>query len=210
MAFNITDFNNKWANFKEDLKGYFNNRVVDKNGDTMTGSLILSKNPEASMEAVTKEYVDSYKPPWTVESPLKSLAKENFYTSVNTSTYSENPTTNEKSFIAINSGEVYMDFSGKGDKYAKNSSNASVYVNDSLICTIDGLGNTGSGGAGSNSDRRVVTLNKGDVIKVVVNVFKRNNTSDSAYVSASLSMYAHIDTPYTYGDSYSGRDFEEV
>lgn len=60
MAFNITDFSNKWANFKEDLKGYFNNRVVDKNGDTMTGSLILSKNPEASMEAVTKEYVDAF------------------------------------------------------------------------------------------------------------------------------------------------------
>ena len=104
MAFNITDFSNKWANFKEDLKGYFNNRVVDKNGDTMTGSLILSKNPEASMEAVTKEYVDSYKPPWTVESPLKSLAKASFSTGVSTSTYSENPTTNEDSFIAINSG----------------------------------------------------------------------------------------------------------
>ena len=58
MAFNITDFSNKWANFKEELIGYFNNRAVDKNGDIMKGSLILARNPEESMEAVTKEFLE--------------------------------------------------------------------------------------------------------------------------------------------------------
>lgn len=58
MAFNITYFSNKWANFKEELKDYFNKRVLDKNGDTMIGELILSKNPDKDMEASTKRYVD--------------------------------------------------------------------------------------------------------------------------------------------------------
>ena len=62
MAFNITDFNNKWANFKEELKDYFNKRVVDKNGDTMLGSLVLASSPTEDMESSTKEYVDRF---WT-------------------------------------------------------------------------------------------------------------------------------------------------
>lgn len=60
MAFNITDFSNKWANFKEELKDYFNKRVVDKNGDTMQGSLILASLPIEDMDAVPKIYVDNY------------------------------------------------------------------------------------------------------------------------------------------------------
>jgi hypothetical protein len=59
MAFNITDFSNKWANFKEEIKSYLN-RSIDKNGDTMVGKLLLTHNPSENMEATTKEYVDSF------------------------------------------------------------------------------------------------------------------------------------------------------
>lgn len=59
MAFNITEFNNKWANFKEELARHINH-ALDKDGDTMNGSLLLSKNPTDSMEAATKEYVDYF------------------------------------------------------------------------------------------------------------------------------------------------------
>lgn len=59
MAFNITDFNNKWGNFKEELKNYIN-RSIDKNGDTMIGSLLLSSAPQENMEVTNKEYVDNY------------------------------------------------------------------------------------------------------------------------------------------------------
>lgn len=58
MAFNITDFNNKWANFKEELKDYFNKRVVDKNGDTMVGELLLLKDPENKMGVITRKFVE--------------------------------------------------------------------------------------------------------------------------------------------------------
>ena len=58
MAFNITEFSNKWVNFKEELKGYLNN-ALNKNGDTMKGKLILSASPTENMEATTKNYVDS-------------------------------------------------------------------------------------------------------------------------------------------------------
>lgn len=58
MAFNITDFSNKWANFKEELARHINH-ALDKDGDTMNGSLLLSKNPTDNMEAATKLYVDN-------------------------------------------------------------------------------------------------------------------------------------------------------
>lgn len=40
--------------FKAELE-----KALDKTGDTMSGSLILAKNPTDDMEAATKEYVDS-------------------------------------------------------------------------------------------------------------------------------------------------------
>ena len=57
MAFNITEFSNNWANFKNDLKTYFNTRAIDKNGDIMIGELVLSKYPDSDMGVVAKQHV---------------------------------------------------------------------------------------------------------------------------------------------------------
>lgn len=59
MAFNINEMSNNWSEFKTAVKNYFN-KSVDKTGDTMTGSLVLSKNPDQDMEAANKQYVDSF------------------------------------------------------------------------------------------------------------------------------------------------------
>jgi hypothetical protein len=61
MAFNVTDFSNKWADFKEEIKSYFN-RAIDKNGDTMNGSLILAKDPDKDMEAVNRRWLYTFIP----------------------------------------------------------------------------------------------------------------------------------------------------
>lgn len=59
MAFNLSDLSNTWSTFKESVINYLN-RAVDKTGDTMTGALYASKEPEIDNEVATKKYVDDF------------------------------------------------------------------------------------------------------------------------------------------------------
>lgn len=199
MSFNITDFNNKWANFKEELKSYFNS-ALDKNGDTMQGSLILASAPSQDLEAATKEYVDkyvkNYQHPWTVDMPLKPIGKA-FTFSVESSTKTQEVKIGTGSFRAINSGKIYAVFSYSSDKYCTNGCEASLYINNHKV------GYFSFNKGVSNSKSFLITLNKGDEIAIELKVVPGYNGSGyTARVQGALQMYANIETTYTYDEGF--------
>ena len=116
-------------------------------------------------------------------------------------TPSSGSSSEEDVFVAINSGKVYMslEWYGNASRVAPESS-GSLYINGNHIGTVVN---------GSNEKRVknwVVSLNEGDKIKVIATAIPRGESETWAGYSAggSLTMYAHIDTPYTYGDDVKG------
>lgn len=215
MAFNITDFSNKWANFKEELKDYFNKRVVDKNGDTMSGELHILADPTTENSATTVKWVKEYHHPWTCDpsKPMETVCingnpgNPTLFLSFSNSTYNiKNFSDISSKFYMINSGEIHLDFLYYSNYiYATSSATYHLYKNGIEILTL----NHPSFKDDSNReptvwtivDTKTINVEKGDVLQLGVDCQLDGNKYSGSF---GLSIMINTGSPYKYNNVGSG------
>ena len=158
-------------------------------------------------KAIVNLGIDKYQKPWSVENPLVSIT--NGTTSCICDTTYQNPIKEETmELYMINSGQIYLDYIcklWKNNTMTTEYADIKIYLNEEIVEEHDykELANKHSGAADVASDHKtlLLTVNNGDIIKVVCRVKMLNAAYTDTRIKLNcedFTILANVETPYTY------------
>lgn len=190
MALELNTNQTTWAEAANEIS----KKALDKTGDIMEGALILSQSPVDDDEATRKDYVDNYQKPWNIAANVEKINLSEGSMGTNHCKSTTDFSSMSYSIIMKNSGVLYIDVKtgtyDSSSSYRPKNICLEFYINDDLInmVSIDDP---------NNNTRQKITVNKGDIVKVLE---KHTASYDgkSASVYAKINLFANFETPYIY------------